>query len=477
MHYVEGLNRNQLTLFPEALDDYISRDNPVHFLDAFVETLDIEALGFKHAILAETGRPPYHPGALLRLYIYGYLNRLRSSRMLEREAQRNVEVMWLLRRLTPDFKTIADFRKDNREAIRHVCREFTLFCRELDLFGGELVAIDGSKFKAVNSRGKNFTQRQTKRIISELDKKIKSYLGELDETDEQEGEVPRLTEEELQKKIAEMRSRQDKANELVEELEERGETQISLTDPDSRSMPLGGGRKTQVGYNVQVSVDAKHKLIVDHEVTNAVTDRDLLSQMAIRAKEILGVEHLEALADMGYYHGKEIKRCIENGITPYIPKASTSANRKLGLYSKETFRYDPDEDCYWCPAGEKLNYRFQTTEQGREIKYYATSVCGQCALKPKCTRNKEGRRITRWVDEDLLDDMEHRVRADPEKMKLRKCLAEHPFGTIKHHMDQGFFLMKGLENVNAEMSLSVLAYNFKRVINILGVPEMMVALI
>jgi len=299
----------------------------------------------------------------------------------------------------------------------------------------------------------------------------------LDEADEEEPEKRNVTAEELKEKIEAMKKRRTKAQEMAKELADRGETQISLTDPDSRSMPLGGGRKTQVAYSVQVSVDAKHKLIADHEVTNAVTDRDLLSQMAIRAKEMLEVEHLEALADMGYYHGKEVKRCVEEGITPYIPKASTSANRKLGLYSKEDFRYDSEQDCYGCPAGETLTYRFQTTEKGREIKYYATSACGRCALKPKCTRNKEGRRITRWVDEDLLDEMEHRVRADPEKMKMRKCLAEHPFGTIKHHMDQGFFLMKGLENVNAEMSLSVLAYNFKRVINILGVPEMMVALI
>ena len=206
-----------------------------------------------------------------------------------------------------------------------------------------------------------------------------------------------------------MKKRRTKAQEMAKELADRGETQISLTDPDSRSMPLGGGRKTQVAYSVQVSVDAKHKLIADHEVTNAVTDRDLLSQMAIRAKEMLEVEHLEALADMGYYHGKEVKRCVEEGITPYIPKASTSANRKLGLYSKEDFRYDSEQDCYGCPAGETLTYRFQTTEKGREIKYYATSACGRCALKPKCTRNKEGRRITRWVDEDLLDEMEHRV--------------------------------------------------------------------
>ena len=476
MHFVEGLNRNQLTLFPEALDDYISQDNPVHFLDAFVDTLDIEALGFKHAILAETGRPPYHPGALLRLYIYGYLNRLRSSRMLEREAHRNVEVMWLLRRLTPDFKTIADFRKDNREAIRQVCREFTLYCRELVLFDGELVAIDGSKFKAVNSRGRNYTNRQLKRVIQELDKKIESYLEELDEADEEEPEKRNVTAEELKDQIEAMKKRRNKAKEMAKELADSGESQISLTDPDSRMMPVSGGRRTDVAYNVQISVDPKHKLIVDHEVTNAVTDRDLLSYMAKRAKLLLGVDDLEVLADMGYYHGKEVKACLEADITPYIPKPNTSASRKLGLFGKSDFRYDPEQDCYWCPAGEKMTYRFQTTEKGRDIKYYASRACGSCAIKAQCTRNKGGRRITRWVDEDLLDEMERRVQASMEKMKLRKILAEHPFGTLKHHWNQGHFLTRKLPSVRAEMALSVLAYNIKRAIKTLGVQKMIEAL-
>ncbi len=476
MDYIEGANRDQLLLFPQSLDEYVSEDNPVRFIDAFVESLDLKALGFRHAVLQETGRPPYHPSVLLKLYVYGYLKRIRSSRQLEKESHRNVEVIWLTGKLMPDHKTIANFRRDNREAIREVCRAFTRFCRELDLFGGELVAIDGSKFKAVNNKGRNFTERKLKRAMKDIEKKIDAYLDELDENDANEPDEHKPTAEELKEKIQRLKERMKKYKGLKKKMEDTGETQISLTDPDSRSMPLAGGPRTQVGYNVQVSADEKHMLIVDHEVTNAVTDRDLLSHMAKRAKDLLGVDQLEILADMGYYHGKEVKACLGAGITPFIPKPHTSASRKHGLFSKEDFRYDLQQECYWCPAGEKLTYRFQTTEKGRDIKYYASSACAQCGIKAQCTRSKDGRRIARWVDEDLLDEMKRRVQESPEKMKLRKRLAEHPFGTIKHSMDQGYFLMKRLPNVGAEMSLSVLAYNLKRVINILGVSRMVEAL-
>jgi transposase len=300
MDHIQGASRDQLTLFPEALDDFIAQENPVRFIDAYIDSLDLQGLSFRHALLQETGRPPYHPGDLLKLYLYGYLNRIRSSRMLERESHRNLEVMWLIKRLTPDFKTIADFRRDNRQPIRLVCREFTLFCRQLDLFSGDLVAIDGSKFKAVNRRGRNFTRKQLKRTIQKLDEDIERYLQELDEADEEEPEEKKLTIEELQEKIDEMKRRRAEVEKMDKELEESGESQISLTDPDSRMMPVSGGRRTDVSYNLQLSVDAKHKLILDHEVTNAVTDRHLLSCMAIRAKDLLGVDQLEVLADMGY---------------------------------------------------------------------------------------------------------------------------------------------------------------------------------
>jgi transposase len=476
MDHVQGLSRKQMTLFPQALDDYISQENPVRFIDAFVDSVDLNRLGFRHAVLQKTGRPPYHPGDLLKLYLYGYLNCVRSSRQLEREAQRNVEVMWLLRRLIPDFKTIADFRRDNRQAICNVSREFTLFCRQLDLFSADLVAIDGSKFKAVNRRDRNFTKKKLKRTIQKLNEDIDRYLNEMDQADAEEPPEKKFTAEELREKIEKLQRRRVAAEELEKQLDESGQSQISLTDPDSRMMPVSGGRRTDVGYNVQVCVDAKHKLIVDHEVTNAVTDRDLLSHMAKRSKELLGVQQLDVLADMGYYHGKEVKACLQAGITPYLPKPQTSASRKLGLFSKEDFRYDPERDYYWCPAGEKLSYRFQTTEKGRDVKYYASSACTHCSIKTRCTRNKDGRRITRWVDEDLLDEMERRVQAHPERMKLRKSLAEHPFGTIKHHWNQGHFLTRKLPNVRAEMALTILAYNIKRTSKILGTQRMIEAL-
>ena len=476
MDYIEGSNRDQMTFFPQSLDEYVSDDNPVRFIDAFVENLDFIELDFKHSLLNATGRPPYHPSVLLKLYIYGYLNRIRSSRRLEQESHRNVEVIWLTGKLMPDHKTIANFRRDNRQAIREVCRTFTRFCRELDLFGGELIAIDGSKFKAVNNKGRNFTDRKLKKVIQDIEKKIDAYLDELDENDAMEPDVHKPSAGELKEKIQRLKERMDEYKGLKKKMEDSGETQISLTDPDSRSMPLAGGPRTLVAYNVQISVDEKYKLIVDHEVTNDVTDRNLLSQIARQAKEALGVDEIDVLADMGYYDGQQVKECLEEDITPYIPKADTSANKKLGLFGKSDFNYEPEQDCYWCPAGQMLTFRFQTTEKDRDIKYYASSACSQCPIKAQCTRSKEGRRITRWVDEDLLDEMEKRVQENPEMVKLRKRLAEHPFGTIKHHWDQGHFLMRKLPNVRAELSLSVLAYNIKRVIKILGVSRMIEAL-
>ncbi len=476
MDYIEGSNRDQLTLFPQSLDEYISEDNPVRFIDAFVVSLGLEGLGFSHSTPKATGRPPYHPSVLLKLYIYGYLNRIRSSRRLEQESHRNVEVIWLTGRLMPDHKTIANFRRDNRTAVREVCRAFTRFCRDLDLFGGELVAIDGSKFKAVNNKGRNFTDRRLKRVMKDIEKKIDAYLDELDENDENEPDEHKPTAEELKEKIKTLLERMKKYKGLQKQVKESGESQISLTDPDSRSMPLAGGPRTQVSYHVQVSVDEKHKLIVDHAVTNQVTDRSLLGQMAKRARRALGVEELDVLADMGYYDGQQVKDCLDEGITPYIPKPDTSANKKLGLFTKKDFRYDPALDCYWCPAEEKLTFRFQREEKGRGRRYYATPACRGCALKRACTRSKDGRRITRWVYEDVLEKMEARVQDEPEKVKLRKTIAEHPFGTIKRHMDQGYFLMKGLPNVGAEMSLTVLAYNIKRAVKILGLPKMLQAL-
>jgi hypothetical protein len=411
---------------------------------------------------------------LLKLYLYGYLNRVRSSRMLEREAQRNLELLWLLGKLTPDHKTIADFRKDNLAALRQVCREFTELCKALELFGGELVAIDGSKFLAVNSRQRNFSQTKLTRALQDLDEKIARYLTELDQQDAQEANVTPVTADDLKVKIDHLRTRQAHYQTLQHQLEQSGQTQLSLTDPDSRSMPCGQG--TVVAYNVQTAVDSKHKLIVAHEVTNAVTDQDQLAPMAQAAKETLGVATLDATADKGYYDGQAIKDCLAQGITPYVPKPHTSVNQQRGLYTKDDFRYDPDQDRYRCPQGAELDFRFATVENGRAMRYYATTACRTCAARALCTSNKGGRRITRWADEHLLDEMAERVKAHPEIVGQRKALSEHPFGTLKRAMGQGYFLMKGLLKVNTEMSLTVLAYNLKRALNLLGVTKLLAAL-
>jgi len=474
MGFVQGVHRNQVVMFPESLDEYIANDNPVRFIDAFVDSLDLQALGFERAVPEERGRPPYHPGDLLKLYLYGYVNRVRSSRRLETEAQRNVEVMWLLRKLAPDHKTIADFRRDNGKAIRAVFREFTVLCRRLELFGGQLVAIDGSKFKAVNSRDRNYTQAKLKRLKQRADEKIERYLEELDKQDEEEQDNEKPTAEELQQKIEWLRSRKKVYAELEERMDQSGESQVSLTDPDARSMVLGHGRGTEVAYNVQISVDAKHKLIVDHEVTNAGNDKNQLSSMAMRAKEALEVESLEVVADQGYYNSREIQDCIEGDVLPYIRKPNTSNNR--GLFAREEFRYDGENDCYWCPAGNALPFRYQTTYRGQVVRDYYGPACGQCALKAKCTRRKEGRRIRRWVEEELLEDMDRRVHAEPDKVKRRKSIVEHPFGTIKRSMDQGYFLTRRLPGVRTETCLTMLAYNIKRVLGLKSIQELMAAL-
>jgi len=475
MTYIQGESREQIYLLPEAIDDYVGPENPVRFLDVFVEKLDLAGLGFTHATPGETGRPPYDPGDLLRLYLYGYLNRIRSSRRLEMEAGRNLELMWLLRKLRPDFKTIADFRRVNRAAITQVCREFTVLCKRLDLFGGELVAIDGSKFRAVNGKGRNFNAAKLKRLLEEIESKIEVYLQHLDSQDVAETTVRTPTADELKATLQQWEERKQAYQAYAAQLQQSGDTQVSLTDPDSRKMPTAG-QGSQVGYNVQIAVDEKHELIVAHEVTNAVTDQEQLATMAEGAKATLGVDTLTVVADMGYYNGAAVKTCEAQGITAYVAKPNTSANTKLGLFGKERFRYDPATDVYRCPAGETLTYRFATVEQGRSIRYYSTSACSTCALKPQCTRNKENRRITRWEDEAVLERMAQRVSEHPEVMRTRKCIVEHPFGTIKRWMDQSYFLMRGKDKVSAEASLTVLAYNMRRVINILGVTPLVRAL-
>jgi len=477
MNYIAGSDRGEALLLPEVLDDYITPENPVRFIDAFVDQLDLSKAGFTNAQLNETGRPPYDPGDLLRLYLYGYLNRVRSSRGLEREAARNLELIWLLRKLRPDFKTIADFRRDNSQAIKAVCREFTLLCRKLELFGGELVAIDSTKIKAQNSKGRNYNGAKLKALLAEIEKKVRAYLEELDQADAQEEEneagPERLSAEELKAKIAQLKERKKELQSLAQDLEKSGASQVSLTDPDSRAMSMGRG--SSIGYNVHAAVDSKHSLIVDTQVTNTTSDSGALGTMAIKAQENLEVKNLSVVADKGYYNGKEVLVCDTIGVSAYVTKPLTSANTARGLYGKESFKYDARQNCYICPAGQKLTYRFATNEKGRAIYYYRATGCKSCPLKPKCTRNKENRTITRLAAEEVQEKMAERVAANPQIMRRRKAIIEHCFGTIKRSLGYDYFLCRGIRHVTTEINLTVLAYNLKRACNLVGVKNLIAA--
>ncbi len=479
MNHIRGADRGEVLLLPEAIDDFITPENPVRFIDAFVAQLDLAAHGFTHALPKETGRPPYDPGDLLRLYLYGYLNRVRSSRRLETECQRNLEVLWLLRKLAPDFKTIADFRKDNSRAIKAAAREFTLLCKRLDLFGSELVAIDSTKIAAQNSKAANFSQKKLKVLLKEIDEKVASYLRELDRADAAEpaaGEQqPALSAEELSARIAELQERRAEYEELASRLNESGEKQISLTDPDARSMSQGQG--AIIGYSVQAAVDEKHKLIVATEVTNSTSDLNELGHMAIAAQEELEAERLSAVTDRGYYNGKEVLKCDTVGITAYVSKPLTSANTAQGLYGKERFRFDGQRNVYVCPAGSELTYRFSTQEKGRPIHYFRAtlSTCRSCKLRSLCTRNKQARTITRAAFEEVQERMAERVAANPEIMRRRKAIIEHVFGTIKRTLGYTYFLCRGFKAVATEVNLTAFAYNLKRVINIVGMQRLMAA--
>ena len=473
--FVQGIERSQATLFPESLDDYVCEDNSVRVIDLFVDKLDLRSLGFSSISPKETGRPAYHPATLLKLYIYGYLNRVQSSRRLERECGRNVEVMWLTGRLLPDHKTISDFRKNNGKAIKQVCKEFVLLCRKLDLFTEAMVAIDGSKFKAVNQYDKNFSKTKVKFRISQLEKSIDIYLGEIATADRIDSSIHREKKERLQKKIKKIEAEIDKIKSIGKLIDEGPDEQVSLTDPDCRSMRTKSKSSGVVGYNVQTAVDVENHLIVAHEVTNTGSDRAQLHKMAQMAKEATGQDHIEVLADRGYYKGEEILACTENSVTPYVPKSFTSTNMSKGLYGKRDFRYIPEKNEYECPAGERAIYRFSRTEKGKLIHRYWSSACIHCEIKSQCTTGKY-RRISRWEHEKVLDEMQERLDKSPEKMAIRRSTVEHPYGTLKAWMGSTHFTTKTLKRVSTEMSLHVLAYNLKRVINILGTRQLLGAM-
>jgi transposase len=474
--FVEGTDRHQSTLFPECLEDWICEDNPVRVIDVFVDELDLGDLSFNGVDPEVTGRPSYHPSVLLKLYIYGYLNRVQSSRRLEREAGRNVEVMWLTGRLVPDHKTIADFRKDNGPAIRKVCAQFVALCRRIGLLTKPSVAIDGSKFKAVNNRDKNFTRAKMERRLAQIEESVARYLSQLDTADLQEpSEALAVKTAHLKDKLAKLASELERLKAIEKAMLASPDQQVSLTDPDARSMATSGRGSGVVGYNVQVAVDTDHHLIVTHEVTNTGSDRSQLANVASQAKAVLGADHLDAVADRGYFNGPEILACDQAGITVTLPKPMTSTAKSDGRFGKQDFVYLSAEDMYRCPAGEKLNYRYTNKEDGKTLHRYWTTACPPCPLKAQCTPGAQ-RRITRWEHEHVLDAVQRRLDMNPQAMRVRRETVEHPFGTLKMRMGATHFLMKRLPKVATEMALHVLAYNLTRVMNIIGIRPLLAAI-
>jgi len=470
--FIEGEERSQITLLPECLDDYIAEDNPVRVVDVFVDELKLRDLGFVGVEPAATGRPSYHPSTLLKIYIYGYLNQVPSSRRLECEAQRNVELMWLTGRLTPDFKTIADFRKDHGEAIRKVCREFVVLCRRLKLFADGIVAVDGSKFKAVNNRDKNFSSHKIQVRMEQLEQNISRYLAELDRADRDATLVLPERAARLKEKIAKIKEQMGGLAKVEQQLEASQERQVSLTDPDSRSMATSRLGSAVVGYNVQAAVDTRHHLIVAHEVTNSVTDSGQLAVMAKAAQEASAHPKPIVLADRGYFEGYDILECELAGIATMVPKPLTSNSKADGRFDKRDFVYDERRDQYRCPAGQTAIYRYTTEERGKTLHRYWPSACPRCPIKAKCTPG-DYRRISRWEHEDVLEVVQARLDGAPEASRLRQQTVEHVFGTLKAWMGSTHFLTRTLPRVRTEMSLQVLAYNLKRAIKILGATRLM----
>lgn len=473
--FIEGEDRRQVTLLPECLDDYVGEDNPVRVVDVFVDELDLHGLGFAGADPAATGRPAYHPALLLKLYIYGYLNRIQSSRRLEREAQRNVELMWLTGRLAPDFKTIADFRRNNGAGIRNVCKQFIAMCRQLKLFSQAIVAIDGSKFKAVNSRDRNLTLGKIDRRQEQVEQSIQRYLDALETADRtQPAEVEAKTGR-LHEKLNKLRQQMRQLDDMRDHLKSLPDCQLSRTDPDARSMATSAQGSGIVGYNVQTAVDAEHHLIVAHEVNNIGNDRAQLARMAKAASQELQTSELQAFADRGYFSGPELKACEDAGITTFVPKPLTSSAKAEGRFDKADFIYIAQDNEYQCPAGERATHRFRTVEKGQALDVYWSSACPGCSMRQQCTTGSQ-RRIRRWEHEDVLERVQRRLDRKPDAMTLRRRTVEHVFGTLKHWMGSTHFLTRTLANVSTEMSLHVLAYNLKRVMRVLGIGQLMAAM-
>jgi transposase len=467
MKYIQGAPRSQTLLLPECVDDYVGSDNPVRFIEAFVDSLDLATAGFIRTRPNITGRPGYDPAVLLKLYIYGYLNRVRSSRRLEAETHRNLEVIWLMRQLRPDFKTIADFRRTNHKAFRQVFREFVSLCRRLDLFGRELIAVDGTRLKAVNNRQRNFTKAKLAKAIAESDERL------VDDAD-RDDTVPTAKVERLEEKIAAIKQGRTCLDEHSAALDASDEDQISLTDPDARAMHSSSG--IGIGYNAQIAVDTKHKLIAEQQVHNNVSDLGLLAETADAARENLGVDEINVVADRGYYKIEDIEDCEAAGVTPFVPRPQRGSAVKNGFFTKDQFRYDADADVLICPGGERLEPKYKCKIRDNDaIGYVNRHACRNCDLRSRCTNGKF-RRVTRFVNEAILDRMAARLSGNPDVLDQRRESVEHPFGSIKQWMGQRNFLMRRIENVRAEFSLTSLVYNIRRALTLVGVTGLIEAI-
>jgi transposase len=474
MRYIQGHSRDQITFFPASLDEYVSEDNPVRVIDAFVASLELQEMGFSHSSPKVQGRTPYNPADILKLYIYGYLNRIRSSRRLEEETHRNIELMWLMQMLRPDFKTIADFRKDNRKALKGVFRRFSMLCRKLDLFGLQLFGIDGSKFAAVNHTSKVYSKNKLEQLIKDIDARIDDYLSTLEQSDHAEKDIPSNQSKQIQQYLKELKEKRQLCLTMQQTLEESGEPQIALTDPESRLMRDGHNGR-DVCYNVQMAVDQKHKLIADFDVTNDLNDLQQLIPMATKIKQSFDLERIDATADAGYFSKDAIKKGADNQMFCYVPEPLKSKNHEKGMYTNKDFKYDKPTDTYLCPAGQTLCKTSCCVNHNRKEFIYKTRACRSCSQKIKCTTSREGRRILRWEHEDVIENMNNTL-INNNLVAVRREICEHPFGTIKQTMGYRSFLCKGIAMATAEMSLTALAYNIKRAINILSAAKLREAL-
>jgi transposase len=468
MAHITGSSRYQTTLFPEVPDDMVARDHAVRVIDAFVDGLDLALLGFTKVEAQATGRPPYLPSDLLKLYIYGYLNQLRSSRRLEREAGRNVEILWLINRVRPCFKTIAEFRKRHAKPIVSVCRAFIGFCRGQDLLGGELVAIDGTKIAAAASRKQVITPKKAAERAAALDRKIAEHLAAMDKADAEEDGAPDEPAMDVAKALEALRERRAQVQAQAEMLARDGLKQLVMSEPDAKLMRTANGH--HVAYNAQSAVDAKHKLIAAFELTNEGNDARQLHPMAELAKEALAVDALTVVADTGYSSGEQGERCAASQITAIVPRPEATNTSGAQYFARDRFAYDGASDTYRCPAGQILE--LETVERDGRRSYVNVHACRDCPLRQQCTK-RSYRRVTRTKHEPAIEAMHKRAMSDPKWMNSRRELAEHPFGTIKWMLGNPRFLLRGLVKAKAELALSVLCYNMKRVLNLLGVPELL----